>query len=190
MSMKINKRQIVFLTLALVVCVAVYLNWRFLGKVDLEGGDSPIVETAQQDEPKEEEKTLGEAELVETIAKDIGEYFDQCRMNKQQSRDAAMDLLKTVANSGDSNEEAKDKANVDLIEMAKISDTENTIENLIKAKGFSDCVVYITDEAVNVVVATQGLSTEEAAQIHEIVISESGKVASAIKIVEIKTEKT
>ena len=28
--MKINKKQIVMLTLSLIVCVAVYLNWRFL----------------------------------------------------------------------------------------------------------------------------------------------------------------
>ena len=78
----------------------------------------------------------------------------------------------------------------DIIDLAKVTDTESTIENLVKAKGFSDCMVYITDEAVNVVVATQGLSTEQAAQIHEIVISESGMVASAVKIVEIKESKT
>ena len=49
-------------------------------------------------------------------------------------------------------------------------------------------MVYISDEAVNVIVATTGLTSEQAAQINEIVISESGKEAAAIKIVEIKTE--
>ncbi len=186
--MKINKRQIVFLSLALVVCAAVYLNWRFLGQVDLEGEKNQTVETTNQ--KNEEEKKLGEAELVETVAKDVGEYFAQCRLNKQQTRDEAMELLKTVAQSGESAQEMKEKANNDMINLAKVTDTESTIENLVKAKGFSDCMVYITDEAVNVVVATQGLSTEEAAQIHEIVISESGMVASAVKIVEIKTAKT
>lgn len=188
--MKIKKRQIVFLTLALVLCAAVYLNWRFLDHVDPGASDTKVVETGkEQSGNPEEEKTLGEAELVETIAQDVGEYFSKCRLNKQQTRDEAMDLLKTVAASGESSEETKDKANKDMIDLAKVTDTESTIENLVKAKGFSECMVYITDESVNVVVATQGLTPEQAAQIHEIVISESGKVASAVKIVEIKTAK-
>ena len=191
MRVNINKRQIVFLTLSLVVCAAVYLNWRFLGNVDLENQKAPVKETAtQQQSVEEEEKKLGEAELVETVAKDVGEYFANCRLNKQQTRDEAMDLLKTVATSSESAQDLKEKANNDMIDLAKVTDTESTIENLVKAKGFSDCMVYITDEAVNVVVATEGLSTEQAAQIHEIVITESGMVASAVKIVEIKTAKT
>ncbi len=185
--MKINKKQIVFLTLALVVCIAVYLNWRFLDHVDISDGSS-VVETGQQNQ-EEEEKKLGEAELVETVAKDVQEYFEECRLNKQQTRDEALELLKVVATSSESAADTKEKANADMVNLANITEVEGTIEGLIKAKGFKDCMVYITDESVNVVVATEGLSTEQAAQINEIVISESGKVASAVKIVEIKTEK-
>ena len=46
----------------------------------------------------------------------------------------------------------------------------------------------IGDQSVNVVVATTGLSNEQAAQINEIVISEAETTAAAVKIVEIKTE--
>ncbi len=187
--MKINKRQIVFLSLALVVCVAVYLNWRFLNNVDLDNEGMVSVESgAVSDNDAEEGKTLGQAQLVETTAKDVDAYFTECRLNKQQTRDEALELLKSVAESEDSVAETKEKANEDMIEMAQVTDTESTIESLIKAKGFSDCMVYIGDDAVNVVVATGGLAAEEAAQINEIVISESGYEASAIKIVEIKTE--
>ena len=81
-----------------------------------------------------------------------------------------------------------EKANEDMIELAKTTDIEGSIESLVKAKGFSDCMVYIGDDAVNVVVASSGLDAEQAAQINEIVISESGREASKIKIVEIKAE--
>lgn len=185
--MKINKRQIVFLTLALVVCIAVYLNWRFLDNVDL--NDNLIsVDGTTDSEGDEGEKTLGQAQLVETVAKDINAYFTDCRLNKQQTRDEALELLKSVANSEESVAEIKEKANEDMIELAKTNDMEGTIESLVKAKGFTDCMVYIGDDAVNVVVASTGLDAEQAAQINEIVISESGREASAIKIVEIKTE--
>ncbi len=186
--MKINKRQIVFLSLALVVCIAVYLNWRFLNNVDLDDGMISVDTGNVSDSGEEDGKTLGQAQLVETIAQDVAAYFTECRLNKQQTRDEALELLKSVADSEDSAAETKEKANNDMIDLAKTTDVESTIESLIKAKGFSDCMVYISNDAVNVVVATAGLSSEQAAQINEIVISESGREASAIKIVEIKTE--
>ncbi len=187
--MKINKKQIVFLSLALVVCIAVYLNWRFLDTVDLDGGNLISVGGTPDKEKNEAEegKTLGQAQLVETVAKDVDAYFTESRLNKQQTRDEALELLKSVAESEDSAAETKEKANNDMITLAKATDIEGTIESLIKAKGFSDCMVYMGDDAVNVIVATGGLSAEQAAQINEIAISESGKDASAIKIVEIKT---
>ncbi len=185
--MKINKKQIVFLSMALVVCIAVYLNWRFLDHVSLnDNGMVSVDGTGTQEE--EDGKTLGQAQLVETIAKDVDAYFTECRLNKQQTRDEALELLKSVAESGESTVEAKEKASADMIEMAKATDMEGTIESLIKAKGFSECMAYIGNDNVNVVVATEGLSTEQAAQINEIVIAESGKEASQVKIVEIKTK--
>jgi stage III sporulation protein AH len=187
--MKINKRQIVFLSLALVVCIAVYLNWRFLNNVD--GGTTSMTvnnSSNAEKEDAEEHKVLGQAQLVGTTPKDVNAYFTECRLSKQQTRDEALELLKSVSESDESAEETREKANSDLINLAQTTDVESTIENLVKAKGFADCMVYIGDESVNVIVATNGLTNESAAQINDIVIAESGMDASAIKIVEIKTE--
>ncbi len=186
--MKINKKQIVFLSLALVVCIAVYLNWRFLNNVDLDGGSAVTVDQTQEDSGDGNGKTLGQAEHVQATATNVEEYFADSRLSKQQTRDEALELLKTVEASQDTSDETREKANNEMINMAKITDTESTIESLIKAKGFEDCLIYIGDDAVNVMVATNGLTAEQAAQINEIVISESGKEAAAIKIVEIKSE--
>ncbi len=182
--MKVNKRQIVFLSMALVVCIAVYLNWRYLDRVELPS-DSMV--SVNGTEESEEGKTLGQAQLVETVATDVDTYFTECRLSKQQTRDEALELLKSVASSEESPAETKEKANNDMIGLAKTTDTEGTIESLVKAKGFEECMVYIGEDAVNVIVATTGLTAEQAAQINEIVISESGMEASKIKIVEIKT---
>ena len=186
--MKINKKQIVFLALSLVVCIAVYLNWRYLDNVDI-NSENNIVSVGKENESEDGDgKVLGQAQLVETVAKDVDAYFTECRLNKQQSRDEALELLKSVAQSDESAAETKEKANNDMITMAKATDVEGTVESLIKAKGFADCMVYVSDETVNVVVATSGLDEAQAAQINEIVISETGRDASAVKIVEIKTE--
>ena len=126
--------------------------------------------------------------MVETVAKDVDAYFAECKLNKQQTRDEALELLKTVAQSEESADAAKEKASNDMITIAQATDIEGAIESLIKAKGFKDCMVYIGDDTVNVIVATNGLTTEQAAQINEIVIAESGRGASSIKIVEIKSK--
>lgn len=183
--MKINKKQIVFLSLALVVCIAVYLNWRFLDTVT--PGESDMIAVEGEAVSGGGNKTLGQAQLVEATAKDVDAYFAECRLNKQQTRDEALELLKSVAQSEETADETKEKANKDMIALAQTTDTESTVESLIKAKGFSDCMVYIGEDTVNVIVATSGLSLEQAAQINEIVISETDANASAIKIVEIKT---
>ena len=183
--MKINKRQIVFLSMALVVCIAVYLNWRYLDGVELP--QDQVVSVDGAGESEEEGKTLGQAQLVQTETTDVDAYFTECRLNKQQTRDETLELLKSVSTSEEATAETKEKANNDMIRLAKTIDMEGTIESLVKAKGFSECMAYIDEDVANIVVETNGLTNEQAAQINEIVIAESGIEASGIKIVEIKT---
>jgi len=78
------------------------------------------------------------------------------------------------------------KAQEELIAIAKNIDKEGAIENLIKAKGFKDALVFINEGNVNVVVKTDGLIQTQAAQIQDIVISQTGVSADKIKIVPVK----
>ena len=63
---------------------------------------------------------------------------------------------------------------------------EGNVENLLKAKGFKDAIVYITDDSVSVTVKTDGLTAADSAKIYDIVISETGVSSDKIKIIEIK----
>ncbi len=63
---------------------------------------------------------------------------------------------------------------------------EANIESLIKAKGFAECVVMIGDDGVKVMVQSAGLLPAKAAQIAEIVTSETGEELSRVRIVEVK----
>lgn len=189
--MKINKKQIVMLSLSLVVCLAVYLNWRFLQISDNNSlGDLNAEETAadgvQNEENNTEGKVLGEAQYVSSTATNISEYFTSSRLNRSQSKDEALELLEAVVSNEASSAESVEKANAEIVAIATETELEGTVENLIKAKGFKDCVVFISSELVNVVVQSDGLTQEQAAQINEIVLSQTGVSASNIKIVEVK----
>ena len=185
--MKINKKQIVMLTLALIVCIAVYLNWRFLQI----GGEQKVEETATVTETNEQKdenvKTLGEAEYVSAGGTSVEQYFTGSRLTRKQSKDEALELLQAVVDNESSSADSVAKANAEIVAIAEDTALEGTIENLIKAKGFEDCVVFISSDVVNVVVKTAGLTPEQAAQINEIAATQTGMPTSKIKIVEIKS---
>ena len=65
--------------------------------------------------------------------------------------------------------------------------TEAQIENMVTAKGYADCVVFMSEEGVSVVVSTpdDGLQTEDVARITDIVKDETGLSADCIKIMEV-----
>ena len=94
--------------------------------------------------------------------------------------------MKTVVNNESSSSEAIEQANAEISAIAAQTELEGTVENLIKAKGFEDCVVFISKDIVNVVVSTDGLTSQQAAQINEIVVSQTDMPASCIKIIEVK----
>lgn len=170
-SMKIKKRQWLVLGLCVVVCLAIYLNFRF--------GDNVSKKT-------DSGKVLGEAQYVSTTPEDAAQYFTQSRLTRQKSKEDALDLLESVIASKESTDTVKQQASNEKMQIAKNDQSEATIENMVKAKGFEDCVAFISDDNVNIVVRSEGLEQNQVAQIQEIVVSETGYKPSQVKIVEVK----
>ena len=72
-----------------------------------------------------------------------------------------------------------------VVGPAQSIETEGKIENLIKAKGFTDVMVYYDTERTDVIVKTDGLLSNEAAQIKDIILKETEIPAENITIVEV-----
>lgn len=135
----------------------------------------------------ESAKILGEAKLVNSDASENMQddaYFTSAQFNRQRSRDEALQTLQVVIDSSESMPDVKDEALLEMINIASDIETEAMVEEMIKAKGFTDCVALINDESINVVVKTPGLLTNEVALITEIVVEETGFAPENIKIVE------
>jgi len=182
------KRNAVVVTVLLFVCAAVYLNWRYAGNVASETGQ----ESTQQQE--ESRKVLGDATLVggvptvkeEEITTTVSTYFDTARLSRQQSRDNALALLREASAQENVEQTALDEANRAIQTMAGYTMLESQIENLVVAKGYADCVAFMGDSGVSVVVsaAEDGLQTEDVAKIMDIVLSETDYTADQIRIME------
>ena len=176
------KRSAVVATVLLFVCAAVYLNWRYAGNVA--GQVSASVEDSGST------KVLGEAalvggEIVGAQAETTG-YFDSARLSRQQSRDNALSLLREASEQENAEQTALDEANRAIQTLAGYTMLESQIESLVIAKGYADCVAFMGDNSVSVVVsaANDGLQTEDVAKIMDIVLTETNYTADQIKILE------
>lgn len=186
------KRNAVVATVLLFVCAAVYLNWRYAGEAAAD--QAAEVSSQQQGENGDSTKVLGEASLVdgqvvsdqEDGAAAVSSYFDTARLSRQQSRDNALSLLREAAEQEGAEQAAVDEANQAIQTLAGYSVLESQIENLVVAKGYADCVAFMGENGISVVVsaAEDGLQTEDVAKITDIVLGETDYTVDQITIME------
>ena len=177
--MKNRKRNITVAAVLVFVCAAVALNWSYnnrWGEPDTElvlAEDAMFADASQQ-----------EAESVDKK----NEYFEEARLTRQVSRDEALELLQTAATAETASQETIDSAMNAISAMAACSMQESQIENLLIAKEFADCVVYIGNDTVTVAVPApdDGLSEEAVAKITDIICNETCYDAAHLSIIEVK----
>lgn len=171
---KIKKRGAVYGVIALLLCVAVYLNWSYVGAPD-------ELLVAEQTDPDSAETGADASGTAES-----SDYFASSRLSREQARDEAVSTLKELSESEQADQTAKDEAAAQISALAEDSVAEANIESMIRAKGYEDAVVMIGDESVNVVVAPPegGLQATDVTVIKDIVVSETGVTTGQIKIVE------
>lgn len=178
------KRNTVVVTMAVLVCAAVVLNWKYSGQ---DAADT-IQETGT--------KILGEATLVsgqehteeasenEELVYTGSDYFASARLTRQQARDHALSLLQEAAEQEGADAETLNEASESIQVLAAYTLQEAQVENLVTAKGYQDCVAFIGDDGISVVVSTESgeLTAEDVAKITDIAMAETGLNASGVKI--------
>lgn len=93
----------------------------------------------------------------------------EIKLNREQVRAANKETLMGIIDNVNITDEQKQNAISELLESTSISEKEAAAEMLLAAKGFSDVVVSITEDSVDVVVNQSNLSDAERAQIEDIV---------------------
>lgn len=180
---KSRKKGAVYGIIAIMLCVAVYLNWSYVQTPDDLLSTSQTSTSSQNEQGTDEEGNAAE-QTANTVT--TSDYFSESRLSREQSRDEAISILKDTISSDTSDEQAKELANAQISEMADASVTEATIESLIKAKGYQDAVVFIGSDSVNVIVSPPeaGFTETDASKISDIVVAETSFRPDQIKIVE------
>lgn len=169
-SRKFVKHAVVFSAVVL-IGLAVYLNYRwFYNPADSLGyGDNNMDDNYQ--------------DSTQTGTNETNDYFTATALNRQESRDEAIDVLKLVTEDKEASEEAKAEAQAKIAKIATDIQNEANIETLVKAKGFEDCVAIISDDSVSVIVSAETLQASQAAQIFSIVYDTTGVSPENISII-------
>ncbi|SDB15276.1 stage III sporulation protein AH [Ruminococcaceae bacterium FB2012] len=161
-SFIIGKKQIALAALTLMLGTAVYVNYAV-------SSDGKGIKTTD----KVETKTVNYGDTQLVSAEPTEDYFAKARIERMTSRDKAIETLQTIMTGGDATEDEKTVAAKQAATVSGNIESESKIENLIKAAGFEDCVVYLDGQTANIVVKSpQGLIASEAAQIKDILLGE------------------
>lgn len=131
----------------------------------------------------EEENTTNEIEQENTIndtvqtstsneVKKEDDYFVKSKLERDTMYSQMIETYEKVLNSSNSLETQKQSATE---EITKINQTKNGImicENLLRTKGFENCIIFVNKESISVIVGAEEIKQEEVAQIQNIIARE------------------
>ena len=183
--MKLWKKNLVAAAVLVTVCSGIYLNWLYTEDAATanltDTLDSEKVLSDETLELSEDMAALAAGEEPETTATD---YFAAVRLSRQQARDNALNLLQEAM--AYSEESKATESAVELEEIVQTALSEAQIESLVIAKGYTDCVAYMSNEGISVAVAAPegGLQEEDVAVIADIVLNQSDYTLQDIRVVE------
>ncbi len=176
MNMVIGKKQLVLASLVVGLSLAVYLNWQF-SKVN---GDFTVSDILESD------KNYGESVLTGAEETEECEMLINARITRDTARDEALEALSSITTDTALSKEEIASLTAKAEALSANIEKESKAESIIKAKGMNS-VVHITDDKANITVQSEaGLSSNQAVQIQEVVISECGIKPEKIVIVEVK----
>lgn len=183
--MKVWKKNVTAAAVLVTVCAGIYLNWMYTE------GSAPASLTDTLDSEKllnESMLVMSQDEALQTAAGEnadtASDYFAAVRLSRQEARDSAVNLLQEAM----SYDTAPEKTGAELEELVAVALSEAQIESLVVAKGYADCVAYMSNEGISVAVAApeSGLQQTDVAVITDIILTQSDYDVEDIRIVEVQ----
>ena len=183
--MKIWKKNLVAAAVLITVCTGIYVNWLYTEQ----NSAKTLTDTLDVQKVMSDDTLLLTGEEVVSADAEINtatDYFAAVRLSRQQARDSALSLLQDAAVNSDQTKAEESAA--ELEDIVQTALTEAQIESLVIAKGYVDCVAYMSNEGISVAVSTPegGLAAEDVAVIADIVMTQSEYTLDEIRIVEVK----
>ena len=176
--MKIQKKHIVMTSLVLALATAVYINYQ-ISQARTTSPAKELGAASYVNATVGETATSDEAAARMALSKEQQDFFASERTKRQNTQDKVIDDAEEILDSDTELTEAQ--KNVERI--ISFFTTQDTIETIVKAKGFSDCLCCITDMGVTVIVPKNELNENTVLSIYDAVTTHYEIASDAISVV-------
>lgn len=126
----------------------------------------------------------GEAVLVNAAG--TVDFIVEAKLAREEVRANSKETLMQIINNETLTDEEKTSAVEKMVELTENAEKESAAESLIKAKGYQNVAVTISEDGVDVMVVADSLDNTARAQIEEIVKTKAGVSADKITITAVK----
>lgn len=141
--------------------------------------DEGLAEDMELNGPEEE---IGDAVLTSASAKAVTNNMASVKLTREQNRSKSRETLMDIIGDEALSDEAKKEAADTYVRLNDTIEMETDIETVLAAKGYTDVVVTIGDESVDVTLGAAELDDAERAQIEDIVTRKTGYNISNVAI--------
>ena len=188
--MKVWKKNMVAAAVLVTVCAGIYVNWLYTE----ENAAASLVDTLDAEKVMSQESLVLSEDMAAIAGGDdihttATDYFAAVRLSRQQARDNAVNLLQDAMAYSTAAEGSKDlESAMELEEIVQTALSEAQIESLVIAKGYADCVAYMSREGISVAVSAPegGLQQSDVSLIADIVMNQSDFSLDDIRVVEVQ----
>ena len=175
------KKNIMAAAVLLVVCAGIYMNWMYTNAQDV----ADLTDKLDAETVLSENGLIMDETVDNTDSNLTTDYFAAVRLSRQEARDSAVNLLQEAMAYGDAGQQQESSAQLEKIVQTALCEAQ--IESLIIAKGYVDCVAYMSDTGISVAVAIPegGMKDADIAVIADIVITQTDFSMEEIRVVEV-----
>lgn len=180
--MKNWKKNTIAAAVLLVVCAGIYMNWMFTNAQDV----ADLTDKLDAQTVLSPDGVILDTDAEQMENNTTVDYFAAVRLSRQEARDSAVNLLQEAMAYGDAGEQQESSAQLEKIIQTALCEAQ--IESLVIAKGYTDCVAYMSDSGISVAVAAPegGMQNQDVAVIADIVLTQSDFDMEQIRVVEVQ----
>jgi len=177
--MVFKRKQIVVLSLVLMIVVAGYLQYSYKkssisvnGKEASRLGEAVYVEN-QDDSVQTGKDTKdtkdGKTPKAAAASKQATDFFAQAKLDREITTGKNKESLNTIIEDKNASKEVHTKAYDQMMKIVSNLEKQVRIETMIKEKGFNDVVALLGDDgSLDIVVKTPSLSSVQTTQIADV----------------------
>jgi stage III sporulation protein AH len=121
-------------------------------------------------------------DAIEASSSAAATFFSEYKMERDKNRSKEVDMWQEIISNQNTEKTFKNLAQQEIVKVLALTEKEMIIEQLVMSLGFSDALVFLTDDSATVLVETKDLTAAQVAKVQDILIRKTKFSPANIKI--------